>query len=177
MPHNKGCRDTHARPRHLCSMCEGEVGGQGMAKLFSKARQGISGLAEVNSISLKCDLCDYETKSCRKSRAKKQMTSHCEKHHREDKDVSKNVHHVEFESHEACHIGRDSREVFHDVVEKSLQGDTVEDSLCAGEDTGQEVHHVGGEDGPEVQCVPGEGQEAGEHCDGVKKGPQGEAAA
>ena len=151
---------THTPGHVSCAACVKEkdmlisiVGGQGMAKLFSKARQGIFGLAEVNSISLKCDLCDYETKSCRKSRAKKQMTSHCEKHHSEDKDVSKNIYHVEFESREACHVGRDGREVSCDFVEQRLHGDTIEDSLGVGENMCQEVHHAGGKYGHEVQHV------------------------
>ena len=105
------------------------------------------------------------------------MTSHFEKHHREDKDVSKNVYHVDFESCEDCHVGRDGGEVSRDVVEQRLHGDTVEDSLSAGEDMCHEVHHAGGEDGPEVQHVLGEGQEDGEHCGGVKQGLQGEEAA
>ena len=104
---------THMPGHVTCAACIKEkdmliaiVGGQGMTKLFTKVskvtgddqyesavtkvRQGITGLAEVNCISLKCDRCEFVTKSCRKSRAKKHLTSHCEKYHREDEDV----HHV-----------------------------------------------------------------------------------
>ena len=148
------------------------IGGQEMTRMLtqvgevtgddqydSAVRQGISGLAEVSNISLRCDRCDYETKSCRRSRAKKHLTSHCEKHHR---DVSENVYHVEFDSCDACHVGRDGREVSRGVVEQNIHGETEEDSLLVGEDTGKQAKHVGGGDGPEVQCVLGEDQEAGE---------------
>ena len=156
------------------------IGGQEMTRMLTQVgevtgddhydaavRQGISGLAEVSNISLKCDRCDYETKSCRRSRAKKHLTSHCEKHH---SDVSENVYHVEFESRDACHVGRDGREVSRDVVEQDCHGETEEDSLLVGEDTGQEAYHVGGKDGPEVKHVLGEGQEAGESCEDVREG-------
>ena len=91
----------------ICEACVREkdmlisIGGQEMTRMLtqvgevtgddqydSAVRQGISGLAEVSNISLKCHRFDYKTKSCRRSRAKKHLTSHCEKHHR---DVSENV--------------------------------------------------------------------------------------
>ena len=90
-----------------CEACVKEIdmlfsiGGQKMTRMLtqvgevtgddqydSAVRQGIRGLAEVSNISMKCDSCDYETKSGRRSRAKKHLTSHREKHHR---DVSDNI--------------------------------------------------------------------------------------
>ena len=99
---------THTPGHVSCAACAKErdmllamVEGQGMAKLPSKARQ------EVVGISLKCDKCDYETKVCRNSRAKKHMTSHWEKHHNGVKDIYR----VESESREVCYDGRKGREV------------------------------------------------------------------
>ena len=111
------------------------VGGQGMAKLFSKA---ISGLEEVNSISLKCDLCDYETKSCRKSRAKKHKTSHCEKHHSEDKDVSKNIYLTEIHHDPGGRVDHCGQDLSGATQFDLMGGVVAQVGLPVKDDTGEE---------------------------------------
>ena len=140
---------THAPGHVSCAACVKErdmlnaiVGGQGMAKLPSKARQ------EVINISLKCDKCRYETKVCRNSRAKKHMTSHWEKHHSGVMDIYR----VELGSQEVCQDGREGREAYHDE-EKNLHLEKEIDSISTGEGGGHEAHHAGGEDGSAAQHV------------------------
>ena len=130
-------------PGHVeCAACAKErdmliaiVRGQGMTKMLCEARQ------KGNSISLKCDRCDYETKHCRQSRAKKHMTSHQFKHHGD----------VEYVSCEASHVGRDGREASSDE-EQSSHGDKKVDKV--GVRKGAAVG--GAQDGVPPQFVQGE---------------------
>ena len=77
---------------------------------------------------------------CRKSRAKKHITSHRKKHHSDDMDV----YHVKGEK--VCHVGMEGREASFDE-EESLHEEKEVDSGGAGEDADQKAHHAGGEDG------------------------------
>ena len=127
-------------PGHVeCAACAKErdmliaiVRGQGMAKLLCEERQ------KGNIISLKCDRCDYETKLCRQSRAKKHMTSHKYKHHGDE----------EYISCEASYVGRDGHEASCDE-EQSIHGDKKVDKVGTGEGAA-----VGGnQDGVSPQIV------------------------
>ena len=141
---NNPCLLARAAGKHTqghveCAACDKErdmlfaiVRGQGMAKLLCEERQ------KGNIISLKCDRCDYETKLCRQSRAKKHMTSHKYKHHGDE----------EYISCEASYVGRDGHEASCDE-EQSIHGDKKVDKVGTGEGAA-----VGGnQDGVSPQIV------------------------